>query len=150
MRDCVLKVIVAVFCDRHDSLNSQSLKINPFSKKLSITFLITAIGYFCLYLLFVLFRIFDVGLGINPDPVEVTALVLLSGILVALSVFYIVTGIRILKRIAKSTKLVGQSKKRTKTVRRTHPFFSDHTKTFENKNCFLNSWILCILLTNAL
>jgi hypothetical protein len=111
-----LKPVVANY-NRHDSLNSQSLKINPFSRKLTITFLIAAIGYFCLHLCFVLLVIFDIGLGTNPDSVEIAALVLLSGLLVALSLFYIITGIRILKRIAKSTKLVGQSKKRTKTVR---------------------------------
>jgi hypothetical protein len=100
----------------HDSLEAKSLRLNPFPGKLIIALLVAAIGFFVLDLLFVLLRILNVDLGQSPNPVEVAATVIISGLLVALALFYIVTGISILKKIAKSSKLSSHSKKRTKAA----------------------------------
>jgi hypothetical protein len=100
----------------HDSLKAKSLRLNPFPGKLTITLLVAAIGFIVLDLLFVILRILNVGLGQSPNPVEVAATVIISALLVALALFYIVTGISILKKIAQRSKLGSHFKKRTKAT----------------------------------
>jgi hypothetical protein len=89
--------------------------VKPLVRHITIVFVIAAAAFFTLSLLFVFLQIFNVGIGGPVRPLEIANTVVLTTPLVALAIFYIITGIRILRKLVQSAKL-SHRKRRIKRV----------------------------------
>jgi hypothetical protein len=94
----------------NEILMQQSLRVNVFLRKLKIPFFVITGVFFGVSTLLVILRVMDLGIEVQTIYAY---LAVTSAFLLALVIFYLVTTIRILKKLAESEKL-SQRKRQTR------------------------------------